>query len=118
MSNVKVSFQGLKEMQTFSRVMPKRLEREADAVTKNTGEEGRMRAKKYAPVDTWFMHDSIFTFHRFLYAEVHSTASYSGYVNYGTRYQNAQPFFSQMFDEMEKIYKKRMADVLSGELRL
>ena len=76
MSEIKVSFKGLKEMQTFSRVMPKRFEKEVDAVTKNVGEEGRMRAKKYAPVDTWFMHDSIFTFHKLMYAEVHSTATY------------------------------------------
>lgn len=113
-----IDWSGLKEMQVYSRIMPKRLEKEADAVTKNVGEEGRMRAKKYAPVDTWFMHDNIFTFHKFLYSEVHSTATYSGYVNFGTRYQDAQPFFSKMFDEMEKIYKKDLADVLSGELSL
>lgn len=117
-NSFEIDWSGLKEMQAYTRIMPKRLEKEADAVTKNVGEEGRMRAKKYAPVDTWFMHDNIFTFHKLLYSEVHSTATYSGYVNFGTRYQPAQPFFSQMFDEMQKIFKDDMYDVMTGELKL
>lgn len=115
-NEMSIEFKGLREFENFLGLLPKKLEKSANAVVKNTGEEMRYRAKKYAPVDTWFMHDSIFTFHDYMFAEVHSTATYSGYVNYGTRYQYAQPFFSRAFEEMEKIFKKDMGDVLEGEL--
>lgn len=111
-----VEFKGLREFENFLGLLPKKLEKSASAVVKNTGEEMKYRAKKYAPVDTWFMHDSIFAFHSNMSAEVHSTATYSGYVNFGTRFQYKQPFFSTAFDEMEKVFKKNMDDVMKGEL--
>lgn len=116
--NMTVEFKGLRKFENFLKLLPKDLKKSADAVTKNTAEKMSYKAKKYAPVDTWFMHDSIFTFHDFLMSEVHSTATYSGYVNYGTRFQYAQPFFSRAFEEMEEIYKKDMGDVLRGVLRV
>lgn len=113
-----IDWKGLKTFTNHTRVLPKSITKEADAVTKNIGEKGRMTAKKYAPVDTWFMHDNIFTFHSKLHAEVQSTATYSGYVNYGTRRQSAQPFFSDMVDEMSKLYREQLGEVLEGELSL
>lgn len=116
--DISVEFVGLRRFENWLKILPKDLEKSADAVTKNSAEKMNFKAKKYAPVDTWFMHDSIFTFHDFLMSEVQSTATYSGYVNYGTRYQYAQPFFSRAFEEMEKIYEKDMSDVLRGVLRV
>lgn len=114
---MEVTFVGLREFENFIKLLPKNLEKSADAVTKNTAEKMKYTSQKYAPVDTWFMHDSIFAFHAYLSSEVHSTATYSGYVNYGTRFQYAQPFFSRAFEEMEQLYKKDMGDVLKGVLK-
>ena len=116
--NMQVEFVGLREFENFLKLLPKELEKSASAVTKNTGEKMNYKAKKYAPVDTWFMHDGIFTFHSYMSSEVHSTATYSGYVNYGTRFQYPQPFFSRAFEEMEEIYNKDMGDVMRGVLKV
>ena len=116
--NMQVTFVGLRQFENFLKLLPKNLEKSASAVTKNTAEKMCYTAKKYSPVDTWHMHDSIFVFHAYMMSEVHSTATYSGYVNYGTRFQYAQPFFSDAFEDMKKLYEKDMGDVLKGVLRV
>lgn len=115
---VSVTFKGFREFENFLGLLPKKLEKSAGAVVKNSAEKAKYKAQKYAPVDTWFMHDSIFTFHDYLMSEVQSTAPYSGYVNYGTRFQYPQPFFSRAIEEMEVVFKKDLSDVLKGVLRV
>lgn len=86
-------------------------------VTKNLAERGKQNAKNMAPVDTWFMHDHIRTFHGDNYSEIHSQASYSGFVNFGTRYQTAQPFFTYMVEDLSKWAKTAYIDVARGLLK-
>lgn len=41
-------------------------------------------------------------------AEVAPTTEYSSYVNYGTRFMNAQPFVTNAYNEQKEIFKKDM----------
>ena len=41
-----------------------------------------------------------------LAAEVRAEAEYSAYVEYGTRYMGAQPYFRPAFNEQKEIFKK------------
>lgn len=49
------------------------------------------------------MQDSGFT------AEVGPTTEYASYVNYGTRFQEAQPFVTDAYNEQKKIFKRDMS---------
>lgn len=41
-----------------------------------------------------------------LAAEVKAEAPYSGYVEYGTRFMDAQPYFRPAFNEQKEIFKR------------
>lgn len=86
-------------------------------VLQNTAEKGKTIAQRKAPRDSWFMHDHIVAIHNTRGSKIHSPARYSGYVNFGTRYMSAQPFFSDMFEEVQQILISDMTDVAEGLLR-
>lgn len=83
-------------------------------VIKNNAEEIKDKAKKKAAVDTWFMHDSIYTRHMGMMSIIHSPAPYSGYVENGTRYQMAQPFMFPAVEEQQAKFQKDLQDVMDG----
>lgn len=70
-------------------------------VIKVNGSEMQKNAQRKAAVDTGFMKRGIVLSFEDggLTAKVTSMAEYSGYVNYGTRFQNAQPFMTPAFYE-------------------
>lgn len=70
-------------------------------VIKVNGSEMQKNAQRKAAVDTGFMKRSIALSIEDggMTARVASMAEYSGYVNYGTRFQNAQPFMTSAFYE-------------------
>ena len=45
-------------------------------------------------------------------ARVHSAAYYSAYVNYGTRYQSANPYFTQAVEAVKPAYVAAMTQLL------
>ena len=92
-------------------------ERTVDAVIKNNAERTMRKAKQLAPVDTWFMHDTIYTEYAPLTGMIHSPAAYSGYQEYGTRFMGAQPFMRPAMDWMAPKYAKDLRDVIRGTLR-
>ena len=73
---------------------------------KLNGSEMQKKAMRIAPVDTGFMEGGIMLdlHDRGYTAVVVSTAEYSGYVEYGTRYNYAQPFIRPAFYEQEKKF--------------
>lgn len=87
---------------------------QAGKVTKNNGEKLMKKAKELAPTETWFLHDNIISKHFPLYSLVHSQASYSGYVNFGTRFMYAQPFMTDAVKWIMPLYQKDMTDVMKG----
>lgn len=108
---------GDKELEALMKRAYKEAPRVAKKVLQNTAEQGKTIAQINAPVDTWFLHDHIEAIHTLTGSKIHSRARYSGYVNFGTRYMNAQPFFSDMFEEVTEILKEDFEDVAEGLLR-
>ena len=87
-------------------------------VLQNGGQQGQKEAKRMAPVDTWFMHDNIESYIvTQLHVVLHSRAFYSGYVNGGTRYQDAQPFFDYGIAKAIAYLNEHLPLVVEGELR-
>lgn len=87
-------------------------------VLQNGGQQGQKEAKRVAPVDSWFMHDNIEAYNiTQLHVVLHSRALYSGYVNGGTRYQDAQPFFDYGVSKAIAYMNEHLPLVVEGELR-
>ena len=86
-------------------------------VLQNGGQIAQKEAKRVAPVDTWFLHDNIESYIIDpLDVAIHSRAFYSGWVNDGTRYQDAQPFFDYGLQMGLKYLDEKMIDVVWGNI--
>ena len=87
---------------------------------KNNTENGMKQAKKYAPVDTSFLKNNIVAITSDwpnLTTEIHSQAGYSGYQEYGTRYQSGTPFMRPALMFIYPQFRKDMLDVMKGALK-
>ena len=75
-------------------------------VIKLNGSELQQKAQRYAPVDTGNLRRSIQLSIKDngMTAEVTATAEYSAYVEYGTRFMNAQPYVRPAFNEQKDIF--------------
>lgn len=109
-----MEFQGIQQLEMTIYNSHKKAVEQANKVTKNNGELLKRKAQELAPRDTWFLHDNIISKHFPLYSLVHSQASYSGYVNFGTRFMYAQPFMTDAVKWVQPKYQKDMTDVMKG----
>ena len=109
-----MDFQGIEQLEMTIYNSHKKAVEQANKVTKNNGEKLKWKAQELAPRDTWFLHDNIVSKHFPLYSLVHSQASYSGYVNFGTRFMYAQPFMTDAAKWIIPLYQKDMTDVMKG----
>ena len=75
-------------------------------VVRQNGAELQQKAQRYAPVDTGNLRRSIQLSIKDneMTAEVAATAEYSAYVEYGTRFMNAQPYAKPAFNEQKDIF--------------
>lgn len=92
----------------------------------NVGEkDGKARAVEYAPKPsggaygpnpyaTGYLKDHIEGIPGSLSYTIKSTAAYSGYINSGTRYMAAQPFFTDMWDGLTENIQPKMEEVAEG----
>lgn len=73
---------------------------------KLNGAELQQKAQRNAPVDTGNLRRSINLSIKDggMTAEITAMAEYSGYVEYGTRFMNAQPFIAPAFNEQKDIF--------------
>lgn len=114
---VEVKIDGGKELMALfnraAKVAPGRTRK----VTQQLAERGKNEARKQAPVDTWFMHDHIRTFHGKDTSDIHSQATYSGFVNFGTIYQAPQPFFTFMVEDLARWMPEAYEKVLEEALK-
>lgn len=101
----RVDIDGLEELvMAITEASPKSIE-QSNKVIKNKTEKVSRNARKRAPTDTWFMHDNITTDYEgedteFVTGIIESPAGYSGYVEYGTRFNIAQPFLGPSVEEI------------------
>ena len=94
--------------------------RQADRVLKNKAEKGKSVSKKLAPVrkiNGGFLRDHIVVHHKFLEAEIHSQASYSGYQEWGTRFQPGTQYIRPMLEEITPEFQQDMVDVMKGAFK-
>lgn len=84
-------------------------------VVKNNTERLKASAKAKAPVDTGFLKNHITSsYPDRLEGHVKSEAAYSGYQEYGTRFQTGKPFMRPALKEVEPKFKQDMTDVMKG----
>lgn len=83
---------------------------DAKRVVRKNGAELQERAQRNAPVDTGTLKRSIVLEIKDggLTAESTATAEYAPYVEYGTRYMEAQPYMSPAFNEQKNLFQRNM----------
>ena len=84
---------------------------------KNNTEKTMQQAKKNAPVDTGFLKNNIVTRYEDMSGIVHSQSAYSGFQEFGTRYQSGTPFIRPALMFIYPQFRKDMLDVMKGVLR-
>lgn len=88
---------------------------QSSQVIRNNTERLKASAKAKAPVDTGFLKNHITSsYPDRLEGHVKSEAAYSGYQEYGTRFQTGTPHIRPALREIEPQFKKDMDDVLKG----
>ena len=93
---------------------PKAMEQSSQVIRNNT-ERLKAGAKAKAPVDTGFLKNHITSsYPNRLEGRVKSEAAYSGYQEYGTRFQTGTPHIRPALQEIEPQFKQDMNDVLKG----
>lgn len=88
---------------------------QSSQVIRNNTEKLKASAKAKAPVDTGFLKNHITSsYPNQLEGRVKSEAAYSGYQEYGTRFQTGTPHIRPALREIEPQFKQDMNDVLKG----
>ena len=100
-----VKLSGISEMKRALEKQAK-VEQMVCSVVKLNGAELQERAQRNAPVDTGNLRRSISLSVKDggMTAEVTATADYSAYVEYGTRYMEAQPYMQPAFNVQKDIF--------------
>lgn len=110
MASVEFKVEGLKELQ-------RKLGRKVNLqpVLQEVGVEAQRQAQLRSPVDSGIMRRSITFNVSGKKLTVTSPMGYSGFVEYGTRYQVAQPFFRPGVEaaslKLETLLKERLREV-------
>lgn len=118
MVKVNITVEGAKEAERELMGFAMNITGTVGKVLQNGGQIAQKEAKRVAPVDTWFMHDNIESYIISpLDVAIHSRAPYSGWVNDGTRYQDAQPFFDYGIQKGLQYLDDVMIDVVWGNIK-
>lgn len=75
------------------------------------------RAKELAPVDTGRLRASIQTVVKRLAAEVGTDVEYAPYQEFGTRYQEAQPFLEPAFEDLKPDFLRAYREAVMQALQ-
>ena len=84
---------------------------------RNNTEKTMQQAKKNAPVDTGFLKNNIVTRYEDMSGIIHSQSAYSGFQEFGTRYQSGTPFMRPALMFIYPQFRKDMLDVMKGVLK-
>lgn len=100
-----VKLSGMKELKSTLN-SKKDISKLVAPIVRLNGAELQQKAQRYAPVDTGNLRRSIRLSIKDdgMTAEVAATADYSAYVEYGTRFMNAQPYVRPAFNEQKDIF--------------
>lgn len=113
------SVKGLKKLITVLEKVPKELERDVEATLEANAQEIEAEAKRFAPVDTGRLRQSIkaikvgkLTFK--IMANSTGLAPYAIYVEYGTRFQRSQPFLFPAFFRGRRKFTDDLENLLDN----
>lgn len=110
-----VEWHGAERLTMAFRGSSRKVIEQAEKVVKNNTERLKASAKAKAPVDTGFLKNNITSsYPDRLEGHVKSEAAYSGYQEYGTRFQTGTPHIRPALQEIEPQFKQDMTDVLKG----
>lgn len=110
-----VEWHGAERLTMAIRGASKKAMEQSSQVIRNNTERLKASAQSKAPVDTGFLKNHITSsYPDSLEGHVKSEAAYSGYQEYGTRFQTGKPFMRPALKEVEPQFKKDMTDVLKG----
>lgn len=114
MSSAKVTWHGMKELRAALKTNAK-LE-DVKKVVKLNGSELQKKAQQAAPYDTGNLRRSIKldVSDNGMTATVTAHAEYAPYVEYGTRYMDAQPYMTPSFEEQEKQFASDLKKLVKG----
>lgn len=110
-----VEWHGAERLTMAIRGSSRKVMEQSSQVIRNNTEKLKASAKVKAPVDTSFLKDNITSsYPNRLEGHVKSEAAYSGYQEYGTRFQTGTPHIRPALQEIEPQFKQDMNDVLKG----
>jgi len=111
---VSVKWHGLEKLtMTISNAHPYAV-KQSIAVLKNNGDRVKALAVKKAPKDTGFLKKHITTSYPGMEAHIHAEPGYSGYQEYGTRFQPGTPFMRPAVQEIQPQFQEDMTNVMKG----
>lgn len=115
MAGFKIDWHGTEKLtMVIKGAGPKVLE-QSGKVVKNNAELVQRFSKVYAPHDTGFLESQIKTsYPGALEARINAEAGYSGYQEYGTRFQPGKPFMRPALKVVEPKFKQDMTNVMKG----
>lgn len=111
----KIDWHGTERLTMAIRGSSRKVMEQSGKVVRNNAELVQRFAKVYAPHDTGFLESQIKTsYPEALEAHIDAEAAYSGYQEYGTRFQPGKPFMRPALNMVEPKFKKDMTDVMKG----
>ncbi|HFU3841860.1 TPA: HK97-gp10 family putative phage morphogenesis protein [Streptococcus suis] len=112
---MKIDWQGVEELTMVIKGSGSKVREQSEKVVKNNAELVQRFAKVYAPHDTGFLETQIKTsYPEALEAHIDAEAAYSGYQEYGTRFQPGKPFMRPALKVVEPKFKQDMTNVMKG----
>nr|WP_307776348.1 HK97-gp10 family putative phage morphogenesis protein [uncultured Cetobacterium sp.] len=108
---IKISSDAEKILREFNKT--ETVEKDVSKLIKNTLHNIERDAKKSCPVDTGRLRGSITTNIISTYSgEVGTNVEYAGWVEYGTRYQSAQPYFEPAVEKNEDKFNEELDKII------
>lgn len=108
---IKISSDVEKILREFNKTAT--VEKDVSKLIKNTLHNIERDAKKECPYDTGRLRGSITTNIISTYSgEVGTNVEYAGWVEYGTRYQSAQPYFEPAVEKNEDKFNEELDKII------
>ncbi|CBL92232.1 HK97 gp10 family phage protein [Leuconostoc gelidum subsp. aenigmaticum] len=118
MSRMTIQFDGADDLIKQFNSQPEKIRREADNIVMNTALRVETRAKTMAPVDTGYLKQHIAAQKTGdMSADIDSSASYSIFLEMGTRRMSPHPFMNPAMKQEELFFYQKLQNLLKGGLR-
>ena len=115
---MKIDWHGTEKLTMLIQGAGPKVREQSGKVVKNNAELVQRFAKVYAPHETGFLESQIKTsYPEALEAHIDAEAAYSGYQEYGTRFQPGKPFMRPALKVVEPKFKQDMTNVMKGAFK-